>query len=187
MRVIAGSARHLRLKSRDGTDTRPTQDIIKETLFNIIQTRVPGAKFLDLFAGCGSIGIEALSRDASSAVFVDNSRDAVKIINENLDFTHLADRARVITGDVVAALSALEKKGRFDIIYMDPPYQSEGAKRALNFIKDSSIADEDTLIIVEASRKTDFSYVDEMNYHIVKDKLYRNNRHLFLEKVCNGI
>ena len=89
MRVIAGSARRLKLKTLDGLETRPTQDIIKETLFNVIQNEVPGSRFLDLFSGSGAIGIEALSRGAREAFFVENNRKAVKIIEENLEFTKL--------------------------------------------------------------------------------------------------
>ncbi len=186
MRVIAGSARRLQLKTLDGTDTRPTQDIIKETLFNVIQNEVPGSRFLDLFSGSGAIGIEALSRDASSAVFVENNRKAVSIINENLTFTRLADRAEVITGDVMIALQQIERKGRFDIIHMDPPYNKDLEKNVLNYLKDSKLADEDTLIIVEASQETDFGYLEDFGYRVVKDKIYKRNRHLFLKKIGKG-
>lgn len=182
MRVIAGSARRLKLKTLDSLDTRPTQDIIKETLFNVIQVEVPGSRFLDLFAGSGAIGIEALSRDATEAVFVENNRKAVAIINENLAFTHLADRASVITGDCMVGLSQLERKGRFDIIHMDPPYNLNLEKNVLTYLSTSQLADEDTLIIVEASQETDFDYLSELGFEIVKDKIYKRNRHLFLKK-----
>ena len=182
MRVIAGSARRLLLKTLDGTDTRPTQDIIKETLFNVIQNEVPGSRFLDLFSGSGAIGIEALSRDASYAALVENNRKAVSIIRENLESTHLADRAEVITGDVMIALQQLERKGRFDIIHMDPPYNKDLEKNVLNYLRNSKLADEDTLIIVEASQETDFGYLEEFGYSVVKDKIYKRNRHLFLKR-----
>lgn len=182
MRVIAGSARRLRLKTLDSLDTRPTQDIIKETLFNVIQVEVPGSRFLDLFAGSGAIGIEALSRDAREAVFVENNRKAVAIINDNLAFTHLADRASVMTGDCMVALQQLERKERFDIIHMDPPYNMELEKNVLTYLATSHLADEDTLIIVEASQETDFDYLSDLGYEIVKDKIYKRNRHLFLRK-----
>ena len=96
MRVIAGTARSMPLRSIEGLETRPTQDRIKETLFNVIQADVPGAKFLDLFAGSGAIGIEALSRGAASAVFVENSKAAAACIKQNLAFTKLADNATVM-------------------------------------------------------------------------------------------
>ena len=108
--MIAGSARRIKLKSPEGMDTRPTQDIIKETLFNIIQMEVPGSKFLDLFAGSGAIGIEALSRGATKAVFIENNRKNVRIIEENLNITHLSDKGTVFCTDYLIALSQLPWK-----------------------------------------------------------------------------
>ncbi|MDO5702981.1 MAG: 16S rRNA (guanine(966)-N(2))-methyltransferase RsmD, partial [Lachnospiraceae bacterium] len=122
MRVIAGSARSMPLRTIKGMDVRPTTDRTKETLFNILQTRVPDCRFLDLFAGSGSIGIEALSRGAGHAVFVEKDRRVRKLIEENLVFTKLMDRARVIGGDVSAVLPQLEGGEPFDIIFMDPPF-----------------------------------------------------------------
>ena len=114
MRVIAGSARRLELKTPPGLDTRPTTDRIKETLFNILQPDLYGCRFLDLFAGSGQIGIEALSRGAAYAVFVDKDRTAVGCIRDNLMHTHLADQAEVVQTDAVAAISKLH---RFDVKY----------------------------------------------------------------------
>ncbi len=182
MRVIAGSARRLKLKTLDGLDTRPTQDIIKETLFNMIQMEVPGSRFLDLYAGSGSIGIEALSRGASEAVFIENNRRAVSIIKENLESTHLADRAHVITGDVIVGLSQIEKKGSFHFIYLDPPYKKELEKKVLAYLKDSRLVSPETVIILEASRDTDISYIPDLGFTIQKEKLYRANMHIFLSK-----
>ena len=93
MRVIAGTARHLKLKTIEGINTRPTTDRIKETLFNMLSYDVEGSRFLDLFSGSGAIGIEALSRGARAAVFVENNRKAARCIRENLEHTHLAERA----------------------------------------------------------------------------------------------
>ncbi|SKB70453.1 16S rRNA (guanine966-N2)-methyltransferase [Lachnospiraceae bacterium] len=182
MRVIAGTARRLRLKTLSGLETRPTLDMVKETLFNVIQVDVPGSRFLDLFAGSGSIGIEALSRGADEAVFIENNRKAVAVINENLATTHLADRAEVITGDVMIGMQQIEKKGVFNIIHMDPPYNKDLEKNILMYLRNSRLCDEDTLIIIEASQETDFSYIEELGYTVVKDKIYRHNRHLFLKK-----
>ena len=122
MRVIAGSAKSLRLKTLDGLDTRPTTDRIKETLFNIIGPSVYGSVFLDLFSGSGGIGIEALSRGAKEAVFVENNPKAMRYIKDNLKFTRLEHKAATITGDVMNALYQLEGEKVFDIIFMDPPY-----------------------------------------------------------------
>ncbi|MCR4891212.1 MAG: 16S rRNA (guanine(966)-N(2))-methyltransferase RsmD [Lachnospiraceae bacterium] len=182
MRVIAGSARRLKLKTLEGNDTRPTQDIIKETLFNIIQMEVPGSRFLDLCAGSGQIGIEALSRDAREVVFIENSRKAISIIQENLEHTHLVDRAVVLTADVMIGLSQIEKKGVFQFIYLDPPYKLGLEKNILTYLSTSRMVDEETVIIVEASQKTDFGYLEELGYQIVKERRYQKNMHLFLKK-----
>lgn len=180
MRVIAGTARSMPLKSVDGLDTRPTQDRIKETLFNVIQTDVPGALFLDLFAGSGAIGIEALSRGASGAYFVENAKPAVKCIKDNLEFTKFQDNAVVMECDVLTAINRLAGKGIFDVVHMDPPYNMGYERQVLEALAGSSIIDEYTLIIIEASLDTDFSYLDSLGYTIVKQKNYKNNKHVFL-------
>ena len=108
MRVIAGKARRLPLKTIEGLDTRPTTDRIKETLFNILQNDLYDIRFLDIFSGSGGIGIEALSRGAKEAVFVENNRAAVRCIQDNLKFTHLEQQATVLPFDVLAALARLE-------------------------------------------------------------------------------
>ena len=121
MRVIAGTARSMPLKTIRGMDTRPTTDKIKETLFNILQTDVCGCRFLDLFSGSGAIAIEALSRGAAHAVLVEQNGKAAECIRENLIFTRTADRAEVYRCDVLTALRRLEGQKPFDIIFMDPP------------------------------------------------------------------
>lgn len=124
MRVIAGSARRLLLKTVDGMETRPTTDRIKETLFNMLQNDLYGARFLDLFAGSGAIGIEALSRGAKEAVFVDKGDGQISCIRENLKTTHLEEKARVMSADVTEAVRRLDRDGKsFDFIFMDPPYR----------------------------------------------------------------
>ena len=182
MRVISGIAGSLKLKTIEGMDTRPTTDRIKETLFNMISHRIPGSSFLDLFSGSGGIGIEALSRGAEYAVFVEKNPKAVACIQENLKFTRLADKGRVIKGDVFSAMSGLESEGPFDYIFMDPPYDQGLEKRVLEYLTDSRLISGDTLVIVEASRKTDFSYLTETGYSVIKEKDYKTNRHLFLER-----
>ena len=121
MRVIAGSAKRLQLKTIEGMDTRPTTDRIKETLFNMISAYIADSNFLDLFSGSGAIGIEALSRGAACAVFVEQSKKAMECIKENLRYTKLADKAEVYETDVLNALNRLEGKKTFDYIFMDPP------------------------------------------------------------------
>ena len=182
MRVIAGKARRLPLKTVKGMDTRPTTDRIKETLFNMIQNEVPGCRFLDLFAGSGGIGIEALSRGAVSAVFVESARKASGCIRDNLSFPKLEENAVLMTADVFAALIRLEGQEPFDIIFMDPPYGMLLEKRVLEALKGSSLVDEDTLIIIEASLDTDFSWLDENGYISEKEKCYKTNKHVFIRR-----
>lgn len=182
MRVIAGSARSLPLRTVRGKGTRPTTDRIKETLFNMIAPRIPDGRFLDLFAGSGAIGIEALSRGASEAVFVEQDRAALRVIRDNLQFTRLQERARVIAQDAVKAVSDLRAEQRFDVIFMDPPYGHDLERRILEQLSDSGIAAEDTLIIVEASAQTEFSYLGDLGFRQVREKNYGSNRHVFIQR-----
>lgn len=183
MRVIAGKARSLRLKTIEGDSTRPTTDRIKETLFNMLGNSVSGSDFLDLFSGSGAIGIEALSRGANSAVFIENNMAAVRCIRDNLTFTRLLADATVMCEDVMTAVSKLNSNGkRFDIVFMDPPYNHEFEKNLLIKISQTDIIDEDTLIIVEASSETKFDYVEQYGYVITKEKNYKTNKHVFIKK-----
>ena len=163
MRVIAGSARSLPLKTIEGTDTRPTQDRIKETLFNMLQSDIPGCKFLDLYSGSGAIGIEALSRGAAKAVLVENSKKAVECIKDNLTFTKLADKADVMEMDVLSAINRLKGKDVFSIVYMDPPYSNDYERDVLAALRNSDIIDEYTIIIVE--EKLSLIHISEPTRH----------------------
>lgn len=133
MRVITGSARGRKLKTLEGLDVRPTTDMVKEAVFTIIQFRVPYASMLDLFAGCGQMGIEALSRGASRVVFVDSSRQSQAVIKENLTATGLMKQSRVIADDVVSFLSHASDK--YDIIFLDPPYDDGYAPKVLPLLE----------------------------------------------------
>lgn len=182
MRVIAGTARSLQLVTPKGEDTRPTTDRIKETLFNMIQFDIQEAVFLDLFAGSGGIGIEALSRGAKEAVFVDNSRDAYNCITQNLKHTKMEAQATVYKQDVFVALTMLEYQKKFDVIFMDPPYHKELEQRVLEYLTTSSLVDEDTTIIFEAALDTDLSFLDNLPYEVVKIKQYKTNMHVFVRR-----
>ena len=184
MRVIAGKARRLQLKTIEGSATRPTQDRTKETLFNVLQPYVEKTVFLDLFSGSGAIGIEALSRYAKEAYFVENQRKACECIKENLIHTKLMDQAHVLAKDALSAISWLEeRKIEFDVIFMDPPYNQDLEKDVLYRLSDSPIVKDSTLIVVEASLETDFSYVESAGFSIMKEKCYKNNKHVFLERL----
>ena len=183
MRVIAGKARRLNLKTIPGIDTRPTTDRIKETLFNILQPELLECRFLDLFSGSGGIGIEALSRGASYAVFVEKNPKAAACIKENLAFTKLAEDGKLLNMDVLQALRSLEGKGVFDIIFMDPPYGLGLEYDVLLHLKDSSILTEDTLIIVEESLDTDPYEMEKYGFEITRIKRYKTNQHVFLKRI----
>jgi 16S rRNA (guanine966-N2)-methyltransferase len=186
MRVIAGSARSLPLKTVRGSNTRPTTDRIKETLFNIIAPEIPGCRFLDLFSGSGGIGIEALSRGAEQAVFVEQDRAALQVIRQNLQFTKLSDRAVVTGMEAVRAVTSMNGQKPFDIIFMDPPYGQGHERRILEALRDNTIADGDTLILIEALVDTDFSYLEELGFMMKRDKRYGTNRHVFVRRSTFG-
>lgn len=181
MRVIAGSARSLKLVTVDSMDTRPTTDRIKETLFNMLSSDIPGCRFLDLFSGSGAIGIEALSRGAERAVFVENNRKALECIRKNLKFTKLDARAQVISADAESVIGTLERQADvFDIIFMDPPYGRLLEKTVLERLSCSSIVDDNTVIIVESDLDTEYEYLDLLGFEAYKVKKYKTNKHTFI-------
>lgn len=184
MRVIAGTARRLPLRTPEGPDTRPTTDRIKETLFNMIQDDIYGCRFLDLFAGSGAIGIEALSRGAAVAFFVENDKRAADCIRENLKKTRLDKDGTLIFAEAAGALRQLAlREAAMDIIFMDPPYHRQLEHTMLTALKDSPLADEHTMIIIEADLKTDFSFAKDLGYCTCREKLYKTNKHIFLQKM----
>lgn len=147
MRVITGKARGVSLKTPDGLQTRPTSDRVKEALFSIIQFDIPAAAVLDLFGGTGQLGIEALSRGAKRAVFVDHSQDACELIKENLRRTRLSQDAQVIRSDYLQYLH--RSKEKFDIILLDPPYAEVFLENALNCIAEIDILHSGGIIVTE--------------------------------------
>lgn len=181
MRVIAGTARSLPLKTPEGLDTRPTQDRIKETLFNVLQNDVPGAVFVDLFSGSGGIGIEALSRGAKKTYFIDNSPKSYACIHENLVFTKLADKSIILKQDAVSALTSIYEK-EVDIIFMDPPYENGLEENVLAVLQNMKYVTENTLIIAETSLRTDMEYAENYGFEITKVKKYKTNKHIFLKR-----
>ena len=183
MRIISGSRRGLILETPDGLDTRPTSDRIKETLFNMIAFDIPDCNFLDLFSGSGQIGIEALSRGAAKSIFIEKDKKALSCISNNLKKAKLTDDAVVYSEDVFSGLNRIKTSEPFDIIFMDPPYNKLIEKQVLQQLKDKSYVSEDTLIIVEASLETNFSNVSELGFNIIKEKIYKTNKHIFLKRV----
>ena len=147
MRVITGKARGVQLKTPDGQLTRPTTDRVKEALFSIIQFEIPGAVVLDLFGGTGQLGIEALSRGAKSAVFVDAREDACKLIRENLKRTKLEQDGRVVRADYLEYLKRCREK--FQIIFLDPPYAEVFLENSLKVITEIDILQSGGIIVAE--------------------------------------
>lgn len=150
MRVISGSARGKILEAVPGMNTRPTTDRVKESVFNILQFHIAGASVLDLFAGTGQMGIEALSRGAARAVFVDSSPKALAVIRKNIAAARVQARAEVLQTDFKQALQQL-KQQKFDILFLDPPYGGEILNSALNHVELFDILSTDGIIICESS------------------------------------
>lgn len=147
MRVITGKARGVQLKTPEGMKTRPTADRVKEALFSIIQFEIPGARVLDLFGGTGQLGIEALSRGAASAVFVDAAEPACKLIRENLKRTRLEQQGKVVRSDYLEFLK--RNREQFDIIFLDPPYAEVFLENALKCITEIDILQSNGIIVTE--------------------------------------
>ena len=147
MRVITGSARGVQLKTPDGMNTRPTTDRVKEAMFSIIHFEIPGADVLDLFGGTGQLGIEALSRGAKSAVFVDAGEPACRLIRENLKRTKLEQKAKIVRSDYLAYLN--QSKQKFDIILLDPPYAEVFLESAIKKITEIDILRAGGIIVAE--------------------------------------
>jgi 16S rRNA (guanine(966)-N(2))-methyltransferase RsmD len=147
MRVISGTAKGTQLKTPDGNATRPTADRVKEALFSIIQFDIPGARVLDLFGGTGQLGIEAISRGAKSAVFVDQSKDACRLIQENLSRARVTEQGRVICSDYSAYLKKCSEL--FNIILLDPPYADIFLEKGLKLITEIDILQSGGIIVTE--------------------------------------
>lgn len=171
MRVITGKARGVQLKTPDGMHTRPTADRVKEALFSIINFDLPGAAILDLFGGTGQLGIEALSRGAKSAVFVDAREDACKIIRENLQRTKLSLQAKVVRSDYLGYLRRCRES--FDIILLDPPYAEVFLENALKCITEIDILQSGGIIIAERPLGKEL-LLDFEGYTRSKDYKYGN-------------
>ena len=158
MRVISGTARGRRLKELQGMDTRPTTDKVKESLFNIIQFDIPGRRVLDLFGGTGQLGVEALSRGAAHCTFVERRRDAAALIRDNLKACNLQENARVVQGDAIDFLSCCKEK--CDVIFLDPPYQTDLLAKSLELITRFDILNEHGIIIGETAADMPFPMLE---------------------------
>lgn len=178
MRVIAGTYKGRKLESPENYDIRPTTDKAKEALFSILYNEIPGARVLDLFAGSGALGIEALSRGAAECVFVDHSRQSIGLVKRNLAACKVEEPARVIAGDYRKVLAGLG--GSFDVILMDPPYGQGLLEDAFDLIRQQGLLADDGVIVCEHRKEEDlpeeicgFEKEKERRYGIVKLSIYR--------------
>ena len=179
MRVISGSARGKKLLSTDGYDVRPTLDRVKESVFNMIAFDIPDTSVLDLFSGSGALGIEALSRGAKYSTFVDNSSQSILVTKKNLEATHLEDLATVVTSDSIEYLKKCHKK--FDIIFIDPPYESDLYEKSLLNIKENNVLTKDGFIVLEYDINTTPPF-DFCGFEIFKEKKYGRVKILLMKE-----
>jgi len=155
MRVIGGIHRGRRLRTVGGLAVRPTSDRLRETLFNILAPKIVGSRFLDICAGSGAVGIEALSRGAAAVTFVDLSRNACRIIEANLEVLGAQSSTTIVNRDAASALRRLEKESaRFDIVFFDPPYSSEVYSQVLKQLGLGGVLEDGVIVIVEHRAKT---------------------------------
>lgn len=191
MRIISGTARGTKINTIDGMSTRPTLDRVKESLFNIIQNRIKDSIVLDLFAGSGALGIEALSRGANKAVFCDLNNKSVHVIKQNLDKTKLTSKSIVLNMDYKKCLKRVYNDSfKFDIVFLDPPYKFDLAVKALDQIINLGLLNYNGLIILETDEilrdETEIKDLlkanekNNYNIHIVDKRKYGRANLLFL-------
>ena len=178
MRVIAGLAKGRRLMGVPGEGTRPITDKVKGALFNILGPEVEGSRFLDLFAGTGSVGIEALSRGARQAVFVERARKAVAVVHRNLEITGFADRAEVVHGDAFQFVGRASAEVQFDYVYVAPPQYRDLWSKTLSTLDAKPLLAPDGLVIVQVHPK-EFSPLVTQQLNLVSDRRYGSTVLLF--------
>lgn len=181
MRIISGKARGTKLYTLDGNATRPTLDRVKESLFNIIQNDIEDSTVLDLFSGSGAIGLEFLSRGAKRAVLCDSSKDAIKIIKQNVQKTHFEEKVEVYNMEFTKLVERLQNQ-KFDIIYIDPPYATDFIKISLEKIIEYELVNENTKIIVETDDETRIlNQIEKMDVEITDKRKYGRATIIFLK------
>jgi len=184
MRVVGGSAKGRRLVSFTHAEVRPTSDMVREAVFNVLGQDLSWARrVLDLFAGTGAMGIEALSRGAGEAVFIDDDAKALGIVRKNLELCGFTGRASVLKKDVVSAVKRLSVKGEaFDLIFIDAPYADISLTNGtLGAVSESSILKEDGLVVCEAAKRN-ASMIDAAGFDVIKEKTYGDTAVWFLKK-----
>ena len=170
MRIITGTARGTRLMTLEGEATRPTAERVKEAVFSMIQFDLLDSTVLDLFAGSGQMGLEALSRGAQKAHFIDKSSEAVDIIRKNAEKTHLAERSSIFCTDSIDYLKRSKGRCRFDFVFIDPPYGSGLVQESLRLLADGNLLNENAWLIVEDETEDIFAGDEEVAAHFNIEK-----------------
>ncbi|MGI6648139.1 MAG: 16S rRNA (guanine(966)-N(2))-methyltransferase RsmD [Bacillota bacterium] len=177
LRVIAGINGGQKLKTLRGRDTRPTADRVREALFNVLSTRIIGCQFLDLFAGTGAIGIEALSRGAERVIFIESNPAAVRIIQDNLTIVEKQEQAEVLRRKLPEGLAAVAAQGlKFDIIFLDPPYWKQMTENTLANLVHLNLVTPEGWVVVESAAKEPLPSVIQGRLETFKDKHYGDTR-----------
>lgn len=181
MRIIAGRARGTKLYTLEGITTRPTLDRVKESIFNIIQYDIQDSTFLDLFSGSGAIGLEAVSRGAKKVILCDKSKEAINIIEKNVEKTHFEKQAEVYHTDFEECLKKI--KEHIDIIYIDPPYQTNYIQKSLKILENSEFITDATKIILETdSKQRILDEIKDLKFEIIDKRKYGIAHIIFLQK-----
>ncbi len=184
MRVISGKARGTKLDTLEGIATRPTLDRVKEALFNIVQFDLEGSNVLDLFAGSGSLGIEALSRGANFVAFCDNSYKAADIIKKNIKKVRFEDKSKLYISNFENALEKMKKDNlSFDIIFLDPPYKTDYIKESLELIEKFELMKKDAKIVLETDEKDRIiTQIENLEFDIYDVRKYGRVSLIFLKR-----
>ena len=181
MRIIGGKARGTKLYTLEGENTRPTLDRVKESLFNIIQKDVPNAIFLDLFAGSGAIGLEAVSRGANKSILCDKNRDAIKIIKKNIEKTRSREQVELYEADFKEVLKN-KLKEKIDIIFIDPPYKTDFAYEAIKILANSKNIKKESLMIIETDEEERIlKQIENLEIEIIDKRKYGRAHLIFLK------
>lgn len=179
MRIISGTARGTKLYTLEGQITRPTLDRVKESLFNIIQKEIPNSTFLDLFSGSGAIGLEAASRGAKKVILCDKAKEAIQIINKNIEKTHLKEKIELYNLDYEIVINT-KLNEKIDIVYIDPPYHSDFAIKSVELLIKNNQIDRNTTIIIETDEEKIIQELKKMKIEITNTRKYGRATLIFL-------
>ncbi len=181
MRIIAGNSRGAKLLTPEGDNTRPTTDRIKTTMFNIIAFDIQEQDVLDVFAGSGSLGLECLSRGANSATFLDIDKNAISIIQKNVDKLRVSENSEILNKSYEEYLKSTKKK--FGLIFLDPPYSKGIHQKALKLIAENDCLTDDGIIVLEISSDDTYGDIEALGLEVYKEKVFQRTSLCYIRKV----